>query len=241
MKKKWKLLILLFLIVINFMLEGKLLKPISHFLKDMTLPFYSVHKKEDVTYDLILNSKIKELEKEVEELKEALSLNSTLTETEYVNATTIYRFHQTITVDKGSSSGILEGMPVVTKDGLIGKVIDVSKFTSTIQLLYDFSNTKISVKIQVNDQFIYGLLSGYEKESNVFYVEGISNNIELEEGSMVTTTGMGDLFPSGLLIGTTKSVKKDHFDLTKTVEVQSNVTFEDIPVVTILKRKDLIK
>ena len=237
---------MLFLLIVgNFLLEGKLLKPISHLLKDITRPFYSIHKKEDITYDLITNSKIEALEKEIQELKDVLALNSTLTESEYVNATTLYRtvedWNQTITVDKGSSSGIVEGMPVVTKDGLIGVVKDVSKFTSTIELLSGFNNIKISVKIQQEDQYVYGLLNGYDKEEKVFHMEGISNNLDLKEGSIVTTTGMGNLFPAGIFIGTTQNVEKDHFDLTKIVNVKSNVTFEDIPVVTILKRKDLMK
>ena len=53
---------------------------------------------------------------------------------------------------------------------------------------------------------------------------------------MVTTTGMGDIFPSGILIGTVKRVSTDNFDLARTVEVEPYVDFDDINYVTILKR-----
>lgn len=254
MKKKQKkrkmflILSLIFLLIIgNLVLDGKLLKPISHILKDITLPFYSVSniKEKEETYELITNTKIQELEHEIEELKKVLSLNSTLSQTEYVNATTIYRnmeyWNETITVDKGSSDGILVGMPAVTKDGLIGRVVDTSNFTSTIELLCTPNSTKISVKIGVEEESIYGLLTRYDTKEKLFVIEGISSNIEMKEGSVVTTTGMGNSFPSGIFIGTTSKVEKDHFDLSQVVYMKSNVSFENISVVTILKRKDLMK
>ena len=53
---------------------------------------------------------------------------------------------------------------------------------------------------------------------------------------MVTTTGMGDIFPSGILIGTVKRVSTDNFDLARTVEVEPKNDIDDINYVTILKR-----
>lgn len=246
-RKKILLGILLFLLIIgNFSLGGKIFKPLSHFLKDLTAPIFKIHEffpSNKQTYDRITSIKEKELRKEITELKKTLSLNQTLEEANFINATTIYRNLETwnhqIGIDKGAKEGIQKGMPAMTLEGLVGRVIDVSEHTSIIELLCTNKISKISVKIEVGDHYIYGLLDHYDEKKKVFQITGISENEEIPSGSIVTTTGMGEFYPAGLLVGTTSNVQKDHFDLSKIVEVETNVNFEDISIVTLLKRKDL--
>ena len=54
---------------------------------------------------------------------------------------------------------------------------------------------------------------------------------------MVTTTGLTDYFPSGILIGHVSKVVKDEYDLNSIIEVKPSVSFNDISIVTILNRK----
>ena len=175
-------------------------------------------------------------------MKKILDLNKTLSESEYLNATVINRdigfWYDTITIDKGSKNGIEENMPVIVKEGLIGKVIKTSNYNSTVKLMTTSdANNKISVKIALEDKFVYGLLSGYNKENKTYTVEGISDNSEIKIGSTVTTTGMSDTFPSGIVVGKVKNITTDNFDLAKIIEVESEVNFESIDFVTVLKRK----
>ena len=182
-----------------------------------------------------------ELRKEIKELKEALDINTILSEFTFLNATVIERdlnsWMDTIMIDKGEQSGIEVNMAVVVNDGLIGKVIKTSTFTSTIRLLTsnDLSD-KISVKIANGDDYVYGILSGYDNKKDTYKIEGISQNIKIEKGSLVTTTGMGDIFPSGITIGYIVDVETDAFDLSNILEMKSNVNFDNIDYVTILKR-----
>lgn len=190
--------------------------------------------------DLIQSEK-EELEREVENLKKTLELNHTLSESSYLNATVVNRnlgyWYNTITIDKGSYNGVEKDMPVIVSEGLIGKVTKVTNFNSTVKLITsDDVNNKTSVKIKVGEKFVYGLLSGYDQQKKTFIVEGISDNTEIPEGSLVTTTGMGDSFPSGIVVGKVKQVTTDNFDLAKTVEVTSSVDYDDLSFVTILKR-----
>lgn len=203
---------------------------------------YKILQKKVKETDLIQAEK-EELEHQLKSMKETLELNNTLVETEYLNATVVNRnlgyWYNTITIDKGSHNGVEKDMPVIVSDGVIGKVTKVSNFNSTVKLLTSEDvNNKISVKIAVGDKYVYGLLSGYKRKGNTFTVEGISDNIEIPAGSVVTTTGMGDNFPSGIMVGKVKRVKTDNFDLAKTVEVTSSVDFDDLNYVTILKRKE---
>ena len=82
---------------------------------------------------------------------------------------------------------------------------------------------KISVKIKTKDDYVYGLISMYDSKTNTYTVEGISENEEITEGADVVTTGMGTVFPSGLMIGKVKKVTTDNFDLSKVAEVEAAV------------------
>ncbi|MBQ9181155.1 MAG: rod shape-determining protein MreC [Bacilli bacterium] len=212
--------------------------------KDLYKKYKELEKKVKET-DLI-NAEKKELERELEEMKNLLDLTSALSEDSYLNATVINRnlgyWYNTITIDKGTNSGIKEDMAVITSEGLIGKIVKASNFTSTVKLLTsEDANNKTSIRIEVNDKYIYGLLTGYNKDTNTFTIEGISDNSEIPSGSFVTTTGMGNIFPSGILVGKVKTISKDHFDLARTIEIESAVDFNNISYVTVLKRKDYQK
>ena len=187
-------------------------------------------------------AQIDELNNEIKELKTLLDLNTIISDYNSINATVINRnvgfWYNTITIDKGSHNGIKEGYAVVVNDGLIGKIVSVSEFSSTVKLLTsDELSNKISVKINKDGKSIYGLLASYNSKKNVYVIEGISDIDELEVGSYVTTTGLSELFPSGILIGTIKSVTYDNYQLTKVVEVIPSVNFDDINYVSVLKRE----
>ena len=189
----------------------------------------------------VYEARIKELEGEIDDLKEALELNDTITDYKEINAEVVNRnvgaWYNTLNINKGSKSGIKEGMAVVVNKGLIGKVINVGNFTSTVKLLStDELSNKISVKIEQDDKSIYGLLVSYNKKKNIYLIEGISDNTEIKNGSKVVTTGLSEIFPSGILIGEVKNVTKDKYDLARAVEVTPSVNFNDISIVTVLDR-----
>ena len=189
----------------------------------------------------VYEARIKELEGEMDDLKEALELNDTITDYKEINAEVVNRnvgaWYNTLNINKGSKSGIKEGMAVVVNKGLIGKVINVGNFTSTVKLLStDELSNKISVKIEQDDKSIYGLLVSYNKKKNIYLIEGISDNTEIKNGSKVVTTGLSEIFPSGILIGEVKNVTKDKYDLARAVEVTPSVNFNDINIVTVLDR-----
>lgn len=187
-------------------------------------------------------AQIKELQKEVSDLKKTLDLNATLSEYTTINSTVVNRnigyWYNNLTIDKGSKNGIKKGDAVVTNEGLIGKVVNVSNFSSSIKLLTsDEISSKISVKVEDEGNFYYGLLIGYNKERKVYEIEGITDYKKIKEGDMVTTTGLTDYFPSGLLVGKVSKIVKDEYDLSSIVEVTPAVNFENISTVVVLNRK----
>lgn len=198
--------------------------------------------KEKVEKTDLYYAQIEELQKEITELKSTLDLNSTLSEYTYVNATVVNRnigyWYNTFTIDKGSKNGIKQGDAVITNEGLIGKIINVSNFSSSVKLLTtDEINNKFSIKITSEDAKNYGLLVGYDKDKNVYKIEGITDSKKIKQGDYVTTTGLTEYFPSGILIGYVSNIVKDEYDLNSVIEVTPSVSFDDISVVTVLNRK----
>ena len=182
-----------------------------------------------------------ELKKQLDDMKELLNIDETIAEYSYLNANVISRnidyWNDTVIINKGEHDGIESGMPVVVGMNLVGKVISTSTFNSTVRLLTATNIVdKISVKINNNGNYIYGILNGYNIETDTYIIEGISQNVDIENDSIVTTTGMGDIYPSGIVIGNVTGITTDTFDLSKILEVKSNVDFDNINYVTVLRR-----
>ena len=107
-------------------------------------------------------------------------------------------FLRSVVLNKGSKNNIKLGMAVLDGEYLIGKVVEVNFFTSRVLLLSDI-NSKIPVSVSPND--IQAIMSGDGKQNATLqYIQGtdFKNNIE---DMMVTTSGAGGLFKSGILIG----------------------------------------
>lgn len=195
-----------------------------------------------IEYTESLEAKLKTYEDEIKKLKDTLELNTILTDYLYLNATIVNRnigyWYDTITIDKGSKNGVKIGQAVINNSGLIGRVINTSNFNSTIKLLTaSNTNNKMSVEVLSNDKVYYGLLSGYDKESNTFIVEGISSSSKIKIKDKVVTSGLGNNYPKGLFVGYVDSITTDNYDLGMVVKIKPNVDYNDIEYVTIVTKR----
>ena len=184
-----------------------------------------------------------ELKQEIERLKEELNIEHVLTDYDYLNATVISRnsfyWYNMLTIDKGSHNGIKEGMVVINSTGLIGKITNVSTFSSDVKLITtNDTNNKISVTVTNGDTKLTGIINGYDYEKGLLTVEGISNTATVSNGDYVYTSGLGGVFPSGILIGKVENITTDVYDLSKIINVKPSAKFDDINFVTNLKRND---
>lgn len=185
-----------------------------------------------------------ELRRQIDALKNELNIDYTLTDYEYLNATVTSRsvgyWYNTITINKGSYNGIEKDMVVINSKGLIGRVIKTSTFTSDVRLITTSeTNNKISVHISNGDNNLYGLINNYDYSKNLLEVEGISNTKDVDIGDFVYTSGLGGIFPSGILIGSVSEITTDSYDLAKIIKVKPSADFSNINYVSVLKRKDL--
>ena len=159
-----------------------------------------------------------ELKQEIERLKGELNIEHVLTDYDYLNATVISRnsfyWYNMLTIDKGSHNGIKEGMVVINSTGLIGKITNVSTFSSDVKLITtNDTNNKISVTVTNGDTKLTGIINGYDYKKGLLTVEGISNTATVNNGDYVYTSGLGGVFPSGILIGRVEGITTDNYDL----------------------------
>ena len=141
-----------------------------------------------------------------------------------MNASVISRnvgyWFNTITINKGSYSGISKDMVVINSKGLIGRVIKTTSFTSDVRLITTSdTNNKISVHVSNGSDDLYGLINSYNYNDNYLEVEGISNTKNVSIGDKVYTSGLGGIFPSGILIGEVSEITTDSYDLAKIIKV----------------------
>lgn len=254
-KKKSIISLFIILIVLLALLFGSLLitRNKNTFLKDGVIliekifmyPFTALNKEknETQTESYTIQKNVNEsLEKEIQELKEELELNKTLTEYEPINATVLSRnksyWFNTITIDKGSKSGIKNNMAVITKNGLIGKITKVSNYSSEVKLITsDDIKFKVSVSIKTNEDDNYAILNGYDKKTGLIKISGIDKTTNINVDDSVLTSGLGEMFPSGIYVGQVKEIKNDKYNLSKIVYIKTNQDFNDIHYVTVLKVK----
>ena len=254
-KKTSFISLIIVLLILLALLSGSLLisRDNNTILKDGVIliekifmyPFTSLNKEKNKTQTesyTIQKNVNSSLEKEIKELKEALELNKTLTEYEPINATVLSRnksyWFNTITIDKGKKSGIDNNMAVITKNGLIGKITKVGNYSSEVKLITsDDIKFKVSVSIKTNEDDNYAILNGYDKSTGLIKLSGIDKTTNINIDDSVVTSGLGELFPSGIYVGQVKDIKNDKYNLSKIVYIKTNQDFNDIHYVTVLKVK----
>ena len=183
------------------------------------------------------------LKKELEEMKNELNIEHVLSDYDYLNATVVSRnaatWYNNLTIDKGSHNGIEEGMVVINSTGVIGRITNVSTFSSDVKLITTTdTNNKMSVTITNGDKKLTGLINGYDYETGYLEIEGISNTDNVAIGDLVYTSGLGGVFPNGILVGKVADITTDVYDLSKIINPTPSANFEDINYVTVLKRAD---
>ena len=133
-------------------------------------------------------------------------------------------------------------MAVVNSKGLIGRVVSTTTFTSEVRLITTSDTVnKISVTISNGKNSVNGLINKYNYTTGYLEVEGVSNTKKVNNGAYVYTSGLGGIFPSGILIGTVENIKTDEYDLAKIIDVSLIADFDDINYVAVLKRKETKK
>lgn len=186
-----------------------------------------------------LEAQVQQLQKDNQQLRGVLGEKNSLSDYNPLPATVIGRnpdrWQELVIIDKGKVNGVQPNMAVMTATGLIGKVKDVNQFSSSVQLLSS-SDPQNRISAYVQGANSYGLVEGYDPEKKLLMVKGIPYNANVKKGQTVITSGLGGIFPKGLLIGTVVESKIDQYGLNQTAYIKPGADLYDIEDVLVISR-----
>ncbi len=145
------------------------------------------------------------------------------------------RIANTLLIDAGEDEGIQARMPVVTADGLVGRILEVHRHTAIVQLLID-RNCRVSVVVQ-RESRTSGIVSF---EDGTFYLKNVPLRGDIEIGDLVVSSGLGELFPKGLYVGQVIEVGEEAQGLFQKVILAPCVNFHNLEEVFVLKTRSQI-
>lgn len=179
------------------------------------------------------------LKSENEDLKNVLKIKDQLTDTELEGANIIAKdsgnFFNVFLIDKGSTSGVSNNMPIVTSKGLVGKVLLAQPFSSKIISIIEDGSAVSAIISKTGD---YVVVKGDLKLSKegLCRLEYIPSDLDLAQGDIIESSGIGGIYPKGIIIGTVKEVRQGESDLDKYAIVEPAVDLKRLSQVTILKK-----
>jgi len=154
-------------------------------------------------------------------------------ENRYLAAAVIGRdpspFLKYVIINRGSDDGLRRGMPVVTSQGLVGRIAAVTAGAGRIQLITDASSS-VNVRLEPSREqaVLVGSITGE------LSLEMIPHAAAVEVGDLVLTSGLGGNYPSNILIGQVTSVRSRETDLFQTGALQPVVDFTQLEIVLII-------
>ena len=170
---------------------------------------------------------------EAEVLAALLNYARTRPESRYLSTNVIgldpSPFVRSVNIGAGSDRGVLHGLPVVTDNGLVGRVTEVTAGTSRVQLITDPAS---AVNVQLQGSRADGLLSA--QPNGELWVELIDQNASVEPGELVLTSGLGGAFPADIPVGHVISVRRRDFELFQRAVIQPTVNFDNLEIVLLI-------
>ena len=188
-----------------------------------------------------LERDILELKNENEELREQLEFSNKIGY-DHVAAEIIGKdpgnIFSTIIINKGSVHGLKKGMPVIAYQdgfqGLVGKIVDLARGTSTVLPLIDRS---CYAAARIQTARYEGLVSGRgrgEETVVMQYVKKRARN-EIKYGDLVITSGMRSLYPKGIYIGRVREIEAKEYETSLQLTIETIIDFSRLEYVFVLK------
>lgn len=187
------------------------------------------------------------IEKENKRLKEALSFTERQKEMYNYN----YLIAQVVSVSNdannhslninlGSKNGIKTNMAVTTIDGLIGLVTSVAPYSATVTPITELDESSptfnlIAATVMGREDDSFGILSSYDKETSRILMTRIPENDKMKVYDTVITSGLTNIYPRGIVIGTIENIQVGDFGLTSTATVKLAASFDHLTEVFVVQ------
>ncbi len=152
---------------------------------------------------LLLNSKLQRYEILVAEnrrlrelLESSFQLNDKVLIAELLSVE-LQSFRRQVVINKGKQAGAYVGQPVIDASGIMGQIINVGAFSSTVLLITDASH---ALPVQVNRNGLRAVAAG-SGQNDMLFLEHLPNNADIHVGDLIISSGLGRRFPAGYPVG----------------------------------------
>lgn len=177
---------------------------------------------------------LEELKKENQNLRSELELRPAVERFQRVVATVISYGSpgnsQTLIIDQGKKSGISVGDAVIASGYLVGKVSQSYRSSANVILI---TNQNSIIQAQISGSGEKGIVTG---DISGIYLSEITTETQINQGSIVETSGLGGSMPAGLLIGETTNQKSSKEQAKNSVRLRSGVNINNLDVVFVLTK-----
>ncbi|MDX1585660.1 MAG: rod shape-determining protein MreC [Balneolaceae bacterium] len=173
-------------------------------------------------------SRLRAAEQENRELRSLLEFTRTSNLSLYpvrIVGKEINRINNSLTIDAGTENEIKEGMPVVSAEGLVGKVILTAPGYSQVM---PYLNTLFKVSAKLQNTNAYGIVSWDGENIYELQLNYVPQTIPVDSGEVVVTSGYSNNYPPDIPIGTVIRVEPQQGKETQNIYVRPFVNLYDI-------------
>ena len=175
-----------------------------------------------------LQTKIAELRQENNRLRSMLELREA-SEYELIAAEVIARdpssWFNIITINKGTKDGVRENMAVITTEGLIGSILSAAPNSAQVQLLTDARRRVRALVQRSREPGEVGVVEYDPQNAAYLRMKDLPREANIQTGDAVISSGLGGVFPKGLLIGYVVETAEDEMGLTQYARLQPAANF----------------
>ena len=173
--------------------------------------------------------RMRELEVENQDLRNLLGMKERTGPGEFLPVEVIARddtpYVQAITINRGANDGIKQDAVVITHQGVVGRVERVNPTSAKVRLINDL-NSSVSVRLQTESRTT-GVLRG-QSQGNLMVIAYIPQSDVVSPGDWVLTSGLGGVYPEGLVVGKVQRVERKDADPFQAAVVEAAVAMDKL-------------
>lgn len=138
-------------------------------------------------------------------------------------------WYSTVIIDQGEEAGLVTDLPVISAGGVVGRIIGCGRNSATVMLISDLNST---IGGLVQETRSVGLVEGQGEEGCTLNL--LPKKVHIPLGATVVTSGLGRIFPKGLLIGKVSAVADGIQDLYQVAELELAADLDQLEEVLVV-------
>lgn len=185
--------------------------------------------------------KYSEMINENKRFREVLGLKEQFSQFDFVGANIIAKdpgnWFYVFTVDRGAKDGVGNNQPVVSSNRLVGRVLQSGINSSKIISIID-ADSSVHCRLSRSREYVVVRGDLALKDQGLLRMEFIPLEADIEVGDIVETSGLGEVFPKGIIVGKVKEIRQGSKDVNRYAIVEPAADFKRLEEVFIWKNKE---